>query len=76
MPLIFDNLCRITIFSQNQAVFFMGCKSDEISESQNSDVAFKVALELYRPTGKTEFSSTARKRTNSVSEVRKQCLFA
>ena len=34
---------------------------------------FNVACELSLPMGKTEFSSTAKKRTNSVSWVRKAC---
>ena len=43
------------------------CKSGVISESSNSDDTFNVACELSQPLGKTEFSSTAKNRTNYVS---------
>ena len=34
------------------------------------DVIFDVSCELFQPIGKTEFSSTAKNRTNSISWVR------
>ena len=55
---IFDILRRITTFSERHSLFF-------------AVVTFNVACELSQPMGKTEFSSTAKKRTNSVSLVRK-----
>ena len=35
-----------------------------------TDVTFSVSCELFQPMDKTEFSSTARIRTNSVSQVK------
>ena len=40
--------------------------SDITSEIQPSDVTFNAACELSQPMGKTQFSSTAKIRTNSV----------
>ena len=64
---IFDILCSIMTFSVHHSVLFHGNgKSDVIIEIQHSDVTFNVAYELSQPMGKTEFSSTAKNRTNSV----------
>ena len=58
----FDILRRITTFS----VFIGWCKMTSLLKL-SSDVTFNVACELSQPMGKTEFSSTAKNRTNSVS---------
>ena len=47
--------------------FTLWCISDVTSEIQSSDVMFNVGCELSQPMGKTEFSSKAKNRTNSVS---------
>ena len=67
---IFDILCRITIYSERHSVFSWGHISDVTSEIQSFDVTFKVACKLSHPMGKTELSSIAKYRTNSVSFVR------
>ena len=46
--------------------FSWWCKSDVTSESKSSDVMFNVACELSHSMGMTEFSSTAKNRTNSA----------
>ena len=61
-----DILCRITTYSDRYSVFSWEHISDVTSEIQSSDVTFKVACKLSQPMGKTEFSSTAKNRTNSV----------
>ena len=40
----------------------------------NSEGTFNVACELSKPMGKTEFSSTTKNRTNTVSKTRNSCL--
>ena len=42
-------------------------QNDVTSEIQNSDITFNAPCELSQPIGKTEFSITAKNRTNSVS---------
>ena len=44
--------------------------SDFISEINSSDVTFNAACEMSQPMGKTEFSSTTKTKTNSISQVR------
>ena len=53
-------------------VFSCGRKGDIISEIQSSDITYYAACELSQPTGKTEFSSTAKNRTNFVKSLRKK----
>ena len=43
--------------------------------ASTTDVNFSVACELSQPMGKTEFSSSAKTRTNSVSQVKKNFHF-
>ena len=65
---IFDILRRITTFSVHHSVIFVVVqKYDVNSEIERSDLTFHVACELSQPMGKTEFSSTAKNRINSVS---------
>ena len=63
----FDILRRITTFPNAIRSFSWWCKSDVTSEIYSSDVTFSIACELSQPMGKTEFSSTAKNRTNPVS---------
>ena len=58
-------------FYERHSVPFRGSACDVTSEVQNSDVTFSVACGLSQCIGKTEFSSTAKNRTSSVSQVRK-----
>ena len=50
---------------------FHGSECDVASENYNSDVTFNVACVLSQPMGKTKFSSSAKNRINSVSQVRR-----
>ena len=52
---IFDILHRIMTFSERHSVFFMMVQ------------VMVLACELSQPMGRTDFSSTAKTRTNSVS---------
>ena len=49
------------------AEFFAAVRKESL---QTTDVTFSGSCELSQPMGKTEFSSTAKNRTNSVSLVR------
>ena len=64
---IFDILRHITTFSNSHSVFFVVMQNDIIPEIWSSDITFNVACELSQPMGKTEFSSTAKNRTYSVT---------
>ena len=70
----FDILHLITTFPNAIRCFSWKCKCDVTSEIQRSDVTFNVACELSSPMGKTESSTTAKHRTKSVSQVRKEDL--
>ena len=52
-------------------VFSWCCISDVTAEIYSSDVTFNIASDLSQPIGKTDCSSTAKNRTNSVPKVRK-----
>ena len=72
MSFIFDILPRLKRPFPNAIQCFR--KSDVTSAIESYDVTFSVACELSQPTGKTEFSSTAKNITNSTSKVRNDFL--
>ena len=54
--------------SKCHSAFFVTARKERL---YTTDVTFSVLYESSQPMGKTEFSSTAKNRTNSVSWVRK-----
>ena len=61
-------MCDVTHKIQSSDIIFnVACELSQTHKIQSSDIIFNVACELSQPMGKTEFSSTAKNRTNSVS---------
>ena len=64
---IFDILCPIMTFSEHHSMFFVVLHKWHHLWNFVFGVIFNVTRELSQPISKTEFSSTTKNRTNSIS---------
>ena len=60
-------LLQFTLFDGQLRRSFWVFRYGALVSFETTDVTFSVSCELSQPMGKTEFSSTAKNRTNSVS---------